>query len=190
MLVEAEIWTIARTDQGNAVLVRPTGSESAVPIFIGQLEAQSILIGLGNVPMPRPLTHDLFLSLLSTLNIKLQRVEITALKEGTFYAQMVLKQADGSEHIIDARPSDSIGIAVRSKCPVFIDEAIVEEAGISVSAVSTGSEEMTSNPYETEQKRLEEELNRAVEEENYEEAAKIRDKLQKLTNTFPQSGEE
>ena len=61
MLVEAEIWTIARTDQGNAVLVRPIGSESAVPIFIGQLEAQSILIGLGNVPMPRPLTHDLFL---------------------------------------------------------------------------------------------------------------------------------
>ena len=63
MLVEAEIWTIARTDQGNAVLVRPIGSESAVPIFIGQLEAQSILIGLGNVPMPRPLTHDLFITL-------------------------------------------------------------------------------------------------------------------------------
>jgi bifunctional DNase/RNase len=63
MLVEAEIWTIARTEQGNAVLIRPIGSESAVPIFMGQLEAQSILIGLGSVPMPRPLTHDLFIKI-------------------------------------------------------------------------------------------------------------------------------
>ncbi len=190
MLVEAEIWTIARTDQGNAVLVRPTGSESAVPIFIGQLEAQSILIGLGNVPMPRPLTHDLFLSLLATLGIQLQRIEITSLKEGTFYAQIILKPATGDEMIVDARPSDSIGIAVRAKCPVFIDEAIVEEAGISVSSVNAGGEEMGANPYETEKKRLEEELHRAVEDENYEDAAKLRDKLQKLTETFPQTDEE
>ncbi|ORC32960.1 hypothetical protein B4O97_15015 [Marispirochaeta aestuarii] len=190
MLVEAEIWTIARTDQGNAVLVRPIGSESAVPIFIGQLEAQSILIGLGNVPMPRPLTHDLFITLFSMLGAELQRIEITALKEGTFYAQIILSKTNGEELIIDARPSDSIGIAVRAKCPVYIDESVVDEAGISVSAVSTGSEEVASNPYEQEKRRLEEELNRAVEVENYEEAAKIRDKLQRLSETFPQGDEE
>ena len=80
MLVEAEIWTVARTDQGNAVLVRPLGAELAVPIFIGQLETQSILIGMGNVPMPRPLTHDLFLSLLKELEVELDRIEITSLK--------------------------------------------------------------------------------------------------------------
>ena len=69
MLIEAEIWTVARTDQGNAVLVRPIGSDYAVPIFIGQLEAQSIIIGIGNVPMPRPLTHDLFLNVYNGLPI-------------------------------------------------------------------------------------------------------------------------
>jgi uncharacterized protein len=190
MLVEAEIWTIARTDQGNAVLVRPVGSESAVPIFIGQLEAQSILIGLGNVPMPRPLTHDLFLSLFSMLGAELQRIEITALKEGTFYAQIILSKTNGEELIVDARPSDSIGIAVRAKCPVYIDEAVVDEAGISVSAVTSGSEEGIANPYEQEKRRLEEELNRAVEVENYEEAAKIRDKLRKLADTFSDTNEE
>ncbi len=190
MLVEAEIWTIARTDQGNAVLVRPIGGETAVPIFIGQLEAQSILIGLGNVPMPRPLTHDLFLNLFSMVGLDLQRIEITALKEGTFYAQLIMGKDNGEELIVDARPSDSIGIAVRSKCPVFIDEAVVDEAGISVSAVNSGGEELSINPYEQEKKRLQEELDRAVETENYEEAATIRDKLRKLADTFAEEEEE
>ena len=190
MLVEAEIWTIARTDQGNAVLVRPVGGETAVPIFIGQLEAQSILIGLGNVPMPRPLTHDLFLTLFSMLGIELQRVEITALKEGTFYAQLILSRDNDEELIVDARPSDSIGIAVRSGCPVYIDEAVVDEAGISVSAVSDGGETISTNPYEKEKKKLEEELTRAVEVENYEEAAQIRDRLRKLADTFPRDEED
>jgi uncharacterized protein len=185
MLVEAEIWTIARTDQGNAVLVRPVGGETAVPIFIGQLEAQSILIGLGNVPMPRPLTHDLFINLFSMLGIELQRVEITALKEGTFYAQLILSRNNDEELIVDARPSDSIGIAVRSGCPVYIDEAVVDEAGISVSAVANGGESISSDPYEKEKKKLEEELTRAVEVENYEEAAQIRDKLRKMADKFP-----
>jgi len=190
MLVEAEIWTIARTDQGNAVLVRPIGGDTAVPIFIGQLEAQSILIGLGNVPMPRPLTHDLFLNLFSMVGLDLQRIEITALKEGTFYAQLIIGKENGEELIVDARPSDSIGIAVRAKCTVFIDEAVVDEAGISVSAVNSGGEELSINPYEQEKKQLQEQLDRAVETENYEEAAKIRDKLRKLADTFAQEDEE
>ena len=125
MLLEAEIWTVARTDQGNAVLVRPSGSEVAVPIFIGQLEAQSILIGLGNVPMPRPLTHDLFLSVLEQVHVTVKRVEVTALKNDTFYAQLILEQ-NGQEIIIDARPSDSISLAVRVKCPVYIEESVVD----------------------------------------------------------------
>lgn len=190
MLVEAEIWTIARTDQGNAVLVRPIGGDTAVPIFIGQLEAQSILIGLGNVPMPRPLTHDLFLNLFSMVGLDLQRIEITALKEGTFYAQLIIGKENGEELIVDARPSDSIGIAVRAKCTVLIDEAVVDEAGISVSAVNSGGEELSINPYEQEKKQLQEQLDRAVETENYEEAAKIRDKLRKLADTFAQEDEE
>ena len=178
-LVEAEIWTIARTDQGNAVLVRPIESDVAVPIFIGQLEAQSILIGLGSVPMPRPLTHDLFLNVLKQSGIKLDKIEITSLKDGTFFAQLVLLEND-LEMTIDSRPSDAIALAVRNKCAVFIDESIVDEAGISVSVISEDGEPVNIKPNEMEKIKLEKKLQKLVETENYEEAAKIRDKLKKL----------
>ena len=114
--VEAEIWTVAQTDQGNVVLIRPKGSELAVPIFIGQLETQSILIGMGAVEVPRPLTHDLLLSAIAALGAQLSRVEIYELREGTFYARLIMK-AEGGEFMIDARPSDAIGLAVRAPLP-------------------------------------------------------------------------
>ena len=183
MLVEAEIWTVARTDQGNAVLVRPLGAEVAVPIFIGQLETQSILIGMGNVPMPRPLTHDLILSLFSELDIELQRIEITNLKEGTYFAKLVLQQNE-QKMVIDARPSDAMGIAVRKKCPIFIAEAVVDEAGIPLSSITEqnlSSED--ADPQEQEREKLQKELDKAVSEENYEEAARIRDRLNELDDT-------
>jgi bifunctional DNase/RNase len=214
MLIEAEIWTVARTEQGNAVLVRPIDSEVAVPIFIGQLEAQSILIGMGNVPMPRPLTHDLFLSVLDKLEANITRIEITELKEGTFYAQLILKQ-NGKDIIIDSRPSDSIAIAVREKCPIYIDEAVIEEASVPVSVITESTvkdegegesgveetegekieeaseveegespqeEELEDTAKESEKKKLEKELNKAIEEENYEEAARLRDKINELSD--------
>jgi len=179
MLVEAEIWTVARTDQGNAVLVRPLGAEVAVPIFIGQLETQSILIGMGNVPMPRPLTHDLFLSLLKELQVELERIEVTSLKEGTFFAKLILSHNDDSLSI-DARPSDAMGIAVRKKCPIFIEESVVDEAGIPLSSISDQALEADKEPNQEEKENLQEKLEKAVAEEDYEEAARIRDKLTEL----------
>ncbi|MFP4301883.1 MAG: bifunctional nuclease domain-containing protein [Spirochaetaceae bacterium] len=191
MLVEAEIWTVARTDKGNAVLVKPVGSEQAVPIFIGQLEAQSILFGLASVPVPRPMTHDLFISVLEKTGVTVERIEITDLKDRTFYARIILKQGI-KKLTVDSRPSDALGIASRLKCPVYIAEAIVDEAGVAVSLVSddeiqlqVGDEEVGDAEAELpegdeEKNRLEEELKRAVEEENYEEAARIRDRLKEL----------
>ena len=190
MLVEAEIWTVARTDKGNAVLVKPVGSEQAVPIFIGQLEAQSILFGLAGVPVPRPMTHDLFISVLEKTGVSVERIEITDLKDRTFYARMILKQ--GMKKLtVDSRPSDALGVASRLKCPVYIAESIVDEAGVAVSLVSddeiqlqVGEEEqegIQDVPEEVDEKqRLEQELQRAVEEEDYEEAARIRDRLKEL----------
>jgi bifunctional DNase/RNase len=195
-LVEAEIWTVAQTDQGNVVLVRPKGTELAVPIFIGQLETQSILIGMGGVEVPRPLTHDLALSILSALHAELSRIEIHDLREGTFYARLVLRLEE-EDIIVDSRPSDAIGLAVRALCPVFIAESVVEEAGISVNLVtgmqvdSEAAEEtppleglppgaLVSASAEAEIERLRAELERAVAEEDYERAATIRDKLKEL----------
>jgi uncharacterized protein len=181
MLVEAEIWTVARTDKGNAVLVKPIGSERAVPIFIGQLEAQSILIGLGNVPMPRPLSHDLFITMMEKLNATIERVDITELRDGTFYARIVLKQGL-KKIVIDSRPSDALGITARIHCALYIAEAIVEEAGIAINLITEEepSVEMP-DPAEIEKSRLEDELQRAVDDENYEEAARLRDKINQLS---------
>ena len=177
MLVEAEIWTVARTDKGNAVLVKPIGSERAVPIFIGQLEAQSILIGLGNVPMPRPLSHDLFVPMMEKLNATIDRVDITELKDGTFYARIVMKQGL-KKIVIDSRPSDALGVTARIHCPLYIAESIVEEAGIAINLITEEDPTMeVPDPLEIERTRLEKELQKAVEDEDYEEAARIRDKI-------------
>ena len=203
MLVPAEVWTVAKAEQGNAVLVRPLGLDVAVPIFIAPLEAQSILIGLGSVKMPRPLTHDLFITVLESLESSVNRVEITSLKDGTYYAKLILESA-GSEIAVDARPSDCLALAVRVKCPIYIDEAVVDEAGISVKMVEEKNRELkqsdvpgagsgrerdaadrghASLPSESEMSSLKKLLDAAIEDENYEEAARIRDKIRDLENT-------
>lgn len=187
MLVEAEIWTVARTDKGNAVLVKPVGSDRAVPIFIGQLEAQSILFGLASVPVPRPMTHDLLISVLEKANITVDRVEITDLKDRTFYSRLVLKQ--GMKNIVvDSRPSDSLGIASRIHCPVFIAESIVDEAGVAVNLISQDEVQLQQEDTEADsgddhdalRNHLQAKLQKAVDEENYEEAARLRDQLNGL----------
>ncbi len=178
MLIPAEVWTVAKAEQGNAVLIRPVDSEMAVPIFIGTSETQSILIGLGNVKTPRPLTHDLMLSVIDNLGATVNRIEITELKEGTFYGRLVLNTING-EISIDSRPSDCIALAVRVKCPIYIDEGIVDEAGISIDVIN-----QNQNPKEQHVKSqleiLKEMLEKAVEEENYEEAARLRDQIKEL----------
>jgi bifunctional DNase/RNase len=194
---------VAKADQGNAVLVRPLGLDVAVPIFIAPLEAQSILIGLGSVKMPRPLTHDLFITVLESLESSVNRVEITSLKETTYYAKLILESA-GSEIAVDARPSDCLALAVRVKCPIYIDEAVVDEAGISVKMVEEKNRELkqadtsagqipeegeTPQPSETptlasesEMAQLKKLLDAAIDEENYEEAARLRDKIRQIEN--------
>jgi bifunctional DNase/RNase len=203
MLVPAEVWTVAKAEQGNAVLVRPIGLDVAVPIFIAPLEAQSILIGLGSVKMPRPLTHDLFITVLENLESSVNRVEITSLKEGTYFAKLIL-ESSGAEISVDARPSDCLALAVRVKCPIYIDEAVVDEAGISVKMVEEKNRELkqaediartaeevasplipeaSPMPPETELANLRKLLDVAIEEENYEEAARLRDKLRDFEST-------
>ncbi len=143
--VRADVWTVAQTDQGNVVLIRPKESDLVVPIFIGQLETQSILIGLGRVDMPRPLTHDLLMSVIHALEADLVRVEIRDLRDRTFYANVVIKAIEG-EITIDARPSDAIALAVRCRAEVYIAEDIVESAGVPVDMIreAPSVEEATS----------------------------------------------
>ncbi|RPJ09190.1 MAG: hypothetical protein EHM28_02245 [Spirochaetaceae bacterium] len=180
MLVPAEVWTVAKAEHGSAVLIRPVGSDVAVPIFIGQAEAQAILIGLGSISIPRPLTHDLLISTLKHLNTEITRIEITELKDDTFFARLILNQ-NGTDISIDSRPSDCIAIAVRVKCPLYIDELVVDKAGISVNIVQEAAQyNFEQTEKETQIEELKVNLEKAVEAENYEEAARIRDKIREI----------
>jgi bifunctional DNase/RNase len=192
-MIEAEIWTIARTDQGNAVLLRPLGSDLSVPIFIGQFEAQAILIGYGDIVIPRPLTHDLLLNVIHHLGLELIRVEVHDLREGTFYSRLILSgklYPEKKPLILDARPSDAFALAVRCKCPVFVSDQVIKEAGVSVdlvidaagSAFEDGAGEAPpvkpkSPEKMSRQEALQGELEQEVAVENYERAAEIRDIL-------------
>lgn len=191
-MMEAEIWTVAKTDQGNAVLVRPREGDKAVPIFIGPLEAQNILLGLGEVEIPRPLTHDLMLQVMEVLSTQLLRVEIHTLSEGTYYANLILEQG-GHKMEVDARPSDALALAVRKNCPIFISGDLVEETGIPLTQLQKASNEAgdeenlgESQVHEDTISRekqlslLKERLKELVAQEQYEEAAEVRDLIQEF----------
>ena len=190
-MLSAEIWTIAQTREGSVVLLRPQQRNIAVPIFVGQLEVQSILIGREGLSLPRPLTHDLLLDLLDNLGLLLNRVEIHDLKDNTFHARLIIvggKYSADNPLIIDSRPSDAFGLATRCKCPILISSEIVKETGIPIDffldALENEDEPSSIKkdilPLESQRHRLLNQLNAAVEKEEYEKAAKIRDKLKEL----------
>ena len=113
------------------VLLREEGGARFLPIFIGSPEATAIVYALQGMETPRPMTHDLFKTVLDGLEVKLERVEITQLHEGTFYAEIEL-DSSGTKSRISSRPSDAIALAVRygGNIPIFADEAVLDEAGV------------------------------------------------------------
>ena len=184
-MIPASIWTVARTFLGAAVLLRLEESETVVPIYIGALEAQSIVYGLAGKEPERPLTHDLIVSTFSQLGIDITRIDITEIRDLTFYARLHITQGQ-NVYSIDSRPSDCMALAARLKCPIFIDEDVVANAGRPLSEISVkGTEgEETGQPTEgpelSEVEKLRARLQEAVEAEDYEQAASIRDILRKL----------
>jgi len=185
-----EIWSIAETNQGNAVLLRPQGMEIAVPIFIGTLEMQSILIGKEGVNLPRPLTHDLFLTMLDRVNLAIKKVEIHELKDNTFHARLIITGGEFTSEkplILDSRPSDAFALAVRKRYPIYIASTVIEQAAIPLDffmeAFERSSEENSGEDKSAgKHQSLLEQLEKAVAEEEYERAAEIRDLL-KLMDT-------
>ena len=192
-----EIWAVTQTLEGNAVLLRPRGSDIVVPIVIGQLEGQSILIGKGGIKLPRPLTHDLFLKLFASQGLFLERIEIHSIIENTFHARLVIIGKNYSREnplVLDSRPSDALALAVRCKCPILVSSEIIEETGLPMDIILETQESSDEVPLPCEagipekknfmQERtirmLQEQLNAAVEKEEYEQAAEIRDMIRKM----------
>ncbi len=113
------------------LLLRETeGDRRTVPIYIGGPEAHAIDLALSETPMARPMTHDLLVILVEGLGAKLERIVITELRQGTFYADLFLRDASGEVMTFSARPSDAVALAVRTEAPIFAEEALVDEAGL------------------------------------------------------------
>jgi len=175
----SEIWSILKTSHGNALLLKPKDKDVAVPIFIGTLEMQSILIGKEGVSLSRPHTHDLFLNMLAHVNLLVKKVEVYELKDDVFHARLIITGGEYTKEnplILDSRPSDAFAIATRKKCPIYMASSIIEQTGVPLSFFINDIEEDTDDKYRS----LKEQLEQAVAEEEYEQAAEIRDLLKML----------
>jgi bifunctional DNase/RNase len=110
-------------------LLEDPNARRVLPIWIGAQEATSILLALEGEQAPRPLTHDLMTTFLETLHARIERVDVTRIEDGTFYAEITLATPSGVL-VLDARPSDAIALTLRSEAPLYVAERVLEEAGI------------------------------------------------------------
>ncbi|MDV7187850.1 bifunctional nuclease family protein [Lutibacter sp. TH_r2] len=179
-----------------ALVLSEVDGSRTLPIVIGAFEAQSIAIALEKeIKPPRPLTHDLFKSFADRFQIIIKQVIIHKLVDGVFYSSLICER-DNIEEIIDTRTSDAIALATRFDAPIFTYENILDKAGIYLKVKDEleindenedlNLEELSEESKPTQKssfvndslKQLNEKLNQAVENEDYELAAKIRDEIE------------
>jgi bifunctional DNase/RNase len=110
------------------ILREVAGQRRVLPIFIGVPEAQAIALTMQNIETPRPMTHDLMKNLLDEVGAQVERITVTELREGTFFAEIILS-AQGEVRTVSSRPSDAIALAIRIGSPIFAEEDVLEEAG-------------------------------------------------------------
>jgi hypothetical protein len=133
------------------VILKEMNGDRYLPILIGMYEASAIEMGLKNIPFPRPMTHDLLSHLLEKLQRTVDFVLISRIEDSTFFASIVLYN-EGEKIEIDSRPSDAIALALRTRSPIFVNETILEKAGIPLAAMKR---ESSSAPEETEDQSAE-----------------------------------
>jgi bifunctional DNase/RNase len=109
------------------VILKDADDQRTLPIWVGPVEANAIAIQMENITTPRPMTHDLLVRVMADLGATVDRVVVADLSENTFYAQLVLRRADGVV-VIDARPSDALALALRTKARVFVSEHVLDRA--------------------------------------------------------------
>lgn len=194
----------SQSQRGAYVLIfKETTENKTLPIVIGAFEAQAIVLALEKeLKSPRPLTHDLFKTFTDKFHIEIKQVIIYKLTDGIFYSNLICEQ-DGVEQHIDARTSDAVALAIRSNAPIFIYKEILDEAGVHLTTIENEQED--NSDYEEEDdsnfsledledflnvdeesapsiteyslEELQEKLNKAIEQEDYEAAAQIRDAI-------------
>ncbi|MCC6276137.1 MAG: bifunctional nuclease family protein [Leptospiraceae bacterium] len=183
-LIEVRISDISLTNVGFAVFLKPKDIPDAkvVPIFIGPLETHSITSVLEGVTPPRPMTHDLLMQIVQSVGTQIVKITIDEIIDNTFFAKIYLRK-DEEILILDARPSDSIAIALRAGSPMYITQNVLNEAGIVMKEDMTSEKIQEVDKPTTPKTRLqilEETLSNAIKSEDYETAAKIRDQIKKI----------
>ena len=175
-------------NKGYAVMLKEVEGERQVPIIVGSNEAQAIAMALEGVEMPRPMTHALMLDIIHSLDVDIKHIIISNIRKGTFFAKITMSTLTSGDVTVDSRPSDAIAIGLRSMVPIFVEEVVFDSVGLIEQPESqnkeslqegsqimeplTSSEDMLDN--------LNEALDRAVEEEEYEVAARLRDRIKEI----------
>ena len=172
-----------------AILLKEVNGPRRLPIIIGAFEAQAIALEIEGIKPPRPLTHDLLKHVIDNLGASILEVVIDELRENTFYAKIILEVSTLTNEI-DGRPSDAIALAVRAQAPIYVAETVMEAAAFIPSEdaendspkTETAQEEKVPKTKEAKIAALRDKLREAIDAEEYERAAKIRDDIQRLTN--------
>lgn len=176
-----------------ALILGEANGRRRLPIIIGGSEAQAIAIPLEKMTPSRPLTHDLFKNFIDTFAIAIEEVIIYNLVEGIFFAKLICDH-NGTKHEIDARSSDAVALALRSKCPIYTHDFILGSAGIILDEDSDTDEESaeefdleelakeTGGDEQVSLGDLEQQLKTALEKEEYEKASRLRDEIKRRKN--------
>jgi hypothetical protein len=171
-----------------AILLKENNGNRRLPIIIGAFEAQAIALEIEGIKPPRPLTHDLMKNIIDNLGGTIIEIIIDELRENTFYAKIII-EVSALTNEIDARPSDAIALAVRSQAPIYVAESVMDTAAFLPSEESeregtmdSGGDDPIPSSKEAKIATLQDKLREALDKEDYERAAKIRDDIKKLTS--------
>jgi len=166
-----------------ALVLGEVNGNRRLPIIIGAFEAQAIALELEKIQPPRPMTHDLLRDAFNDMGGEVLDVIIDELREGTFFAKIRYIH-DGEESQLDSRPSDAVALAVRVDAPIYVAPLVLEEAGIPTE--EEGVSAMASSPVAEDEpkmsrvEQMEQQLSQAIQEEDYEKAARLRDELAQM----------
>jgi hypothetical protein len=125
------------------IILKDVNGETMMPIWVGAYEANAIALEIEKIAPQRPMTHDLLRNLIAEMGGHVDRIVVTELRDNTFYAIIEIKASDGSQLMIDSRPSDAIALALRVDCPIFIDSEVIRMSKNSLGAIA---EESASGP--------------------------------------------
>tara|TARA_B110000467_G_scaffold34595_1_gene31650 strand:- start:892 stop:1479 length:588 start_codon:yes stop_codon:yes gene_type:complete len=175
-------------NKGYAVMLKEVEGERQVPIIVGSNEAQAIAMAIEGIEMPRPMTHDLMLDIIHSLDVDIKHIVISDIRDGTFFAKITMSTLTSGDITLDSRPSDAIAVGLRSMVPIFVEEVVFNSVGLieqpevqnedSFQKVNHVMEPLTSS--EDMLENLNEALDKAVEEEEYEVAARLRDRIKEV----------